>query len=106
MRKNFTIQTKYDLYNLGKKHGNDWYEAYNCKNIELVRSEAHLEEKLLPSMTHTDIYINQVSNIGTRNWEQLFLRGKNACSLGKSFQEPGNRVLYYLKDGLERGFVL
>ena len=38
--------------------------------------------------------------------ELLFLSGaKNTCRLGQLVPEPGNCVLYYLKEGPDRAFV-
>ena len=41
----------------------------------------------------------------TRQAATDFIRSKNTYRLDRIVQEPGNRVLYYLKDGPDRAFV-
>ena len=41
----------------------------------------------------------------TRQAATDFIRSKNTYRLDRFVQEPGNRVLYYLKDGPDRAFV-
>ena len=41
----------------------------------------------------------------TRQAATDFIRSKNTYRLDQIVQEPGNRVLYYLKDGPDRAFV-
>ena len=40
-----------------------------------------------------------------KRWATGFIWSKNTYRLDRIAQEPGNRVLYYLKDGLDRAFV-
>ena len=50
-----------------------------------------------------DIFINPANNMETKKDEQQILL--YTYQLDRIVQEPGNPVLYYLQDGLDRAFV-
>ena len=54
-----------------------------------------------------DTYYNPVKNTMTSDAEQLHDRiwSKGTYRLREIMENPGNRVMYYLKDGPERAFV-
>ena len=57
-------------------------------------------------MAYTDIYINLANNMEIKKRRETdFIWSKNTYRLDRIVQEPGNRVLYYLQHGADRGFV-
>ena len=54
-----------------------------------------------------DTYYNPVKNTMTSGTEQLIGYGQRELTyiLRKIVENPGNRVMYYLRDGPERAFV-
>ena len=57
-------------------------------------------------MDYIDTYYNPVKNTMTSDAEQLIGYGqRELIELREIAENPGNRVMYYLLDGLERAFV-
>ena len=69
--------------------------------------KTYLAEAVLP----VDCLYRYLYQTVKRNGDQTrqaatdFIRSKNTYRLDRIVQEPGNRVLYYLKDGPDRAFV-
>ena len=64
------------------------------------------KESVLPE----DGLLKYLYQPGAQHWDQKrraadFIWSKNTSRLGRIVEEPGNRVLYDLKDGPDRAFV-
>ena len=80
--------------------------AIKLDKVKLTKQEIIRLRNYFPRMVYIDIFYSQVRNMVIRENEQLTEFGqRKLIGFVKLFQNLGNRVMYYLKDGPDRAFV-
>ena len=81
-------------------------DAIKLDNVPFVKEEEYPKEDILPSDGLYRYYLQPGEEHGDQRRRATdFIWSKKTFRLDKIIEDPGNRVLYYLKDGPTRSFV-
>ena len=81
-------------------------DAIKLDNVPLVKKEEYSKEDILPIDGLYRYYLQPGEDHGDQRRRATdFIWSKKTYRLDKIIEDPGNRVLYYLKDGPIRSFV-